>query len=216
MATKDLYEDLLRFYEFQLGKMPHREEFHQALQATFSEQNLFIFFLLPFLGQIPQEKFEKKTLKHGVSADDLQATLKHLVPQGLVDTYVSPKGRVYSRAPIIALLELQVRLIEDSPMRAACTKVMNAFIEGAVNVLPTRTPYYRVLPVEQTLTGTPPAQEITLNIVVPDPRAVLPIDIISEMIKKEEIIAISDCYCRATKRLVDEDCGHPLQTCFYF
>ncbi|MDI7277785.1 MAG: 4Fe-4S binding protein, partial [Anaerolineae bacterium] len=23
-------------------------------------------------------------------------------------------------------------------------------------------------------------------------------------------------YCRATKRLVGEDCGHPLETCFYF
>lgn len=70
---------------------------------------------------------------------------------------------------------------------------MNAFIEGAVKMLPTRTPYYRVLPVEQTLTGASPAVTIPLKIPIPDPREVLPIDIVSEMVKKEELIAVSDC-----------------------
>lgn len=216
MSEKDLHQDLVRFYEFQLGKMPFRDEFTEALRATFSTQNLQIFFLLPFLGQIVPEKLQKKTEKLGLSKEELKAALKHLVCQGLVDTWISAKGRVYSRAMVISLLELQVRMVDDSPMRAASTKVMNAFIEGAVHVLPTKTPYYRVLPVEQTLTGTAPAKEIPLDIVVPDPRAVLPIDIVSEMIKHEKLIAVSDCYCRATKQLVGEDCGHPLETCFYF
>jgi len=52
--------------------------------------------------------------------------------------------------------------------------------------------------------------------VVPDPRQVLPLDVISEMIKKEPLIVVADCYCRATKNLLGEGCGHPLQTCFYF
>ena len=217
MPEKDLYEKLIKFYEFQLGEMPFRDEFYQALKATFTLQELQVFFLLPFMGNTTPQKLEKKAEKIGIDAALLEKTLKTFVPQGLVDTWVkADKGRVYARALIISLLELQVRLIDDSPMRAACTKVMNAFIEGAVKVLPTRTPYYRVLPVERTLTGTSSKVSIALEIPIPDPREVLPIDIVSEMVKKEELIAVSDCYCRATKRLVGEDCGHPLETCFYF
>ncbi len=217
MPQKDLYEKLIKFYEFQLGEMPFRDEFYRALKATFTPQDLQVFFLLPFMGNTTPQKLEMKAERIGIDAVALEKTLRTFVPQGLVDTWVTPtKGRVYARALIISLLELQVRLIEDSPMRAACTKIMNAFIEGAVDVLPTRTPYYRVLPVERTITGTSPKVSISLEIPIPDPREVLPIDIVSEMVKKEELIAVSDCYCRATKRLVGEDCGHPLETCFYF
>lgn len=217
MPEKDLYKKLIKFYEFQLGEMPFRDEFYQALKATFSPQDLQIFFLLPFMGNTTPEKLQGKAAKTGIESATLEKTLRAFVPQGLVDTWIIPgKGRVYARALIISLLELQVRLVDDSPMRAACTKVMNAFIEGAVKMLPTRTPYYRVLPVERTLTGTAPIVTIPLEIPIPDPREVLPIDIVSEMVKKEELIAVSDCYCRATKRLIGEDCGHPMETCFYF
>ena len=217
MPEKDLYEKLIKFYEFQLGEMPFRDEFYQALKATFSPQDLRVFFLLPFMGNSTSQKLEKKAAKTGIETATLEKTLKAFVPQGLVDTWIIPgKGRVYARALIISLLELQVRLVDDSPMRAACTKVMNAFIEGAVKMLPTRTPYYRVLPVERTLTGATPVVTIPLEIPIPDPREVLPIDIVSEMVKKEELIAVSDCYCRSTKRLIGEDCGHPMETCFYF
>ena len=217
MGEKDLYEDLIRYYEFQLGRLPGRVEFKEALKATFNRDDLRIFFLLPFLGQITREDYAKKALKAGIPPDELQRRVKKLQPEGIIDTYEdAQKGRVYSRAWIISLLEFQVRLKQDSPMRAACTTVMNAFIEGATDAMPTRTPYYRVLPVEAALTGAKSGQEILVNAVVPDPREVLPIDIVSEMIKKEPIIAVSDCYCRSTKKLVGEDCGHPLETCFYF
>jgi NAD-dependent dihydropyrimidine dehydrogenase PreA subunit/DNA-binding Lrp family transcriptional regulator len=214
MAEKNQYEDLVRFYEFQLGQMPHRSEFISALQSTFSKRDLQIFFLLPFLGMIPQEKFEKKAARVGIPAEELHTAVKRLAPEGMIDTYVAPEGRVYGRSPVIALLEFQVRLKEDSPMRAVCAKVMDAFIEGAVDVIPTKTPYYRVLPVESTLIGT--EKDIPVNKAVPDPREVLPIDIVSEMVKKEKIIVVADCYCRSTKKLLGEDCGHPLETCFYF
>jgi Pyruvate/2-oxoacid:ferredoxin oxidoreductase delta subunit len=134
----------------------------------------------------------------------------------MVDSYVGPSGRLYGRAPFIALLEFQVRLKEESPLRAVCTRIMDAFIEGAVDVLPTRTPYYRVLPVEQTLRAPSQTRVVPVNVTLPDPREVLPIDVVSEMVRREELIVVADCYCRATKRLVGEDCGHPLETCFYF
>ncbi|MBC7264042.1 MAG: 4Fe-4S binding protein [Chloroflexi bacterium] len=216
MGEKDLYEELIRFYEFQLGQLPNRQEFKEALQATLTEEDLRVFFLLPFFGMIPIEKLEQKAAKIGIPRERLHEIVQRLIPEGIIDSYVSPSGRLCGRAPVIALLEFQVRLKEDSPMRAVCVKVMNAFIEGAVDVIPTRTPYYRVLPVEATLTGETERVEIPIHEVVPDPRQVLPIDVISEMIKKEPIIAVADCYCRSTKKLLGEGCGHPLETCFYF
>ncbi len=216
MAEKDLYEDLVRFYEFQLGRLPNRQEFKQALQATLTKEDLRIFFMLPFFGMMPIQKLEQKAAKAGISRDELDRTIKRLIPEGIVDSYLSPTGRLCGRAPIIALLEFQVRLKVDSPMRAVCVTVMNALIEGATDALPTRTPYYRVLPVEATLTRPPDRTDIAVDIVVPDPRQVLPIDMVSEMIRKEPLIAVSDCYCRSTKNLLGEGCGHPLETCFYF
>jgi len=215
MREKDLYEDLIRFYEFQLGRLPNRQEFKQALQATLTKEDLRTFFLLPFFGMVPIEKLEQKAARIGIPQEELHQITKRLIPEGIIDSYVSPSGRLCGRSPFVALLEFQVRLKEDSPMRTVCVKVMNAFIEGAVDAIPTRTPYYRVLPVEATLTGAT-EKEIAVNVAVPDPREVLPIDVISEMIKKEPLIVVADCYCRSTKKLLGEECSHPLETCFYF
>ena len=214
--AKDPYESLVGFYEFQLGDLPDREALKDALRATLSEQDLQVFFLLPFFGLIGEEKLEKKAARAGLAPDELRRIARRLIPQGVVDSYVGPAGRVYGRAPFIALLEFQVRLQEDSPMRAVCTRIMNAMIEGAVRVIPTRTPYYRVLPVEATITRTEQTRTVPVNVTVPDPREVLPIDVISEMIRDEAPIVVADCYCRATKSLVGEACEHPLETCFYF
>ena len=55
MATKDLYEDLVRYYEFQIGNLPRREEFLTALRDAFSEEDLNIFFQLPYFGFIREK-----------------------------------------------------------------------------------------------------------------------------------------------------------------
>ena len=216
MAKRDRYEDLVRFYEFQLGSLPHRAELKQALADTLSAEDLQAFFLLPFLGMITEEKLRKRAPKAGISAEALCQRARRLVPEGIVDSYVGPQGRVYGRAPFIALLEFQVRLQEASPLREVCTKIMNAFIEGAVQTIPTKTPYYRVLPVEHTIRPAGEARVVPVNVQVPDPREVLPLDVVSEMVRKESFIAVSDCYCRSAKKLAGQGCDHPMETCFYF
>ena len=216
MKEKDLYEDLVRFYEFQLGKMPERADFKRALETSFTREDLRAFFLLPFLGNIAEGKLENKAVRAGIPIEALHETLGRLVPLGVVDSYVKESVRVYERAMVIGLLECQARVKDDTPLRAVCTRVMNAFIEGRTAAIPTKTPYYRVLPVQATLTGESETAEVAVNTVVPDPREVLPIDVVSEMIKKESLIAVAECYCRATKRIIGEGCEHPLETCFYF
>ena len=216
MPKKDLYEDLIRYYEFQMGTMPRRQAFKEALRETFPESDLQIFFQLPYLGFISEGKFLKKLAKKGISETDFQEALTRLIPRGLVDKFQKEGEWGYERAPVIVVLEMAVREREDSRFRAITAAVMDDLIEGAAEVIPTKTPYYRVLPVEETVQPSPKPRLIQVNEDIDIPTQVLPLDVISEMIKSVELIAVSNCYCRSAKQVVGDPCDHPLETCFYF
>lgn len=216
MAARDLYEDLIRYYEFQIGTMPHRQEFKDALRETFPEDDLRIFFLLPYLGFISEEKFLKKLAKKGIKKADFEEALSRLIPKGLLDKFQKNGEWGYERAPVIVVLEMAVREEENSHFRAITAKVMNDLIEGAAEVIPTRTPYYRVLPVQETVQRSPTPRSIKVNQDISIPNQVLPLDVISEMMKTVDLIALSNCYCRSAKSVLGEACDHPMETCFYF
>ena len=109
MPPKDLYENLIRYYEFQMGEMPRRSEFKQALEDTFSYEDLQIFFDLPYLGFVSEEKFLKKLAKKGISQEDFEEALTRLIPRGLVDKFQKNDEWGYERAPVIVVLEMAVR-----------------------------------------------------------------------------------------------------------
>lgn len=237
MAQKDLYEALCRYYEFMLGPLPNRDEFQEALRQTVSEADLRVVFLLPFYGELTIAELERRAAKAGISRERLHEALRRLIPEGIVVSFVRPaarkgasggypapeplrdlrqEGRVVMRGDLLTMTEMQVRKPEHDPMRKAAANVMDAMIEGRGVALPTRTPYFRVLPFEATLRGEPAYGAVRLDAVLPDPREVLPFDIVSEMVRKEPIIALAECYCRRTKIIQGEGCGHPLETCLYF
>lgn len=216
MAKKDLYENLIRYYEFQMGKMPRREAFKKALQETFTEEDLQIFFQLPYLGFLSEDKFLKKLARKGISREDLEEALTRLIPRGLVDKFQKNGEWGYERAPVIVVLEMAVRETENSNFRRITAEVMNDLIEGAAEVIPTKTPYYRVLPVEKTIESNSQSTLIEIKEDIPIPTQTLPLDVISEMIKDVDLIAVSNCYCRSAKIVVGDPCDHSLETCFYF
>lgn len=100
-------------------------------------------------------------------------------------------------------------------MRRASVNWMNTMIEDAGRSVPNKTPYKRVLPIQGSV---PPNTSTSIQVQekIADPRAVLPLDVLEDMIRREEIIAVADCYCRSTKLHVGEGCDHLLRTCFYF
>lgn len=216
MPESDLYEALIRYYKFQIGKMPRRQKFKSALQTVFSNEDLCIFFQLPYLGFISHQKFLKKLLKIGITKSQMDDAMTRLIPKGLVDKYQKKSEWGFERAPVIVVLEMSVREGDDSPLQQITAEVMNDLIEGAAETIPTRTPYYRVLPVESTIQPNSGSTTIEVNAEIPDPRQVLPLDVISVMIKGSKLIALSNCYCRSAKQIISEGCEHPLETCFYF
>ncbi len=237
MKKKDLYDELCKNYEFLLGTIPNRDEFKRALQQTLTEQDIKVIFLLPFQGEMSMAKLEKKAARIGISPSQVHEIVSRLVPEGFIASFIKPpdggkagmayrvpapltdmrhERRVLMRGSMVSMTEMQVRKHERDPMRQAAAHYFNAMTEDAARSIPTQTPYFRVLPVEATLSETPAYGEIVINAVIPDPREVLPLDIISEMVKREPIIAVAECYCRRTKLIVGEGCDHPMETCLYF
>jgi Pyruvate/2-oxoacid:ferredoxin oxidoreductase delta subunit len=217
---KDMYADLCSYYEFMLGPLPWRDEFERALRETVSPKELQVFFLVPFAGNAPLDKLARKS---SLPAAELQTRLERLAHEGLVMIYTVEGQTVYERGNPLYMTEQQVRKPEDTPRRTFFARFFNSILEGQVTVAPpTRTPYYRVLPVEATVTGAVPVigkgrRTIPVDVPVLDSRGVLPIDVISEMIRGDaENIAVADCYCRRARRLLGKGCDHELQTCLVF
>ena len=237
MARTDLHEKLCGYYEFMLGKLPNREEFIAALRHTLTANDIRVIFLLPFIGEVSYERFAKKAAKIGISAEELEDVIRRLVPEGFIATYVrsqkkdfagraypsdtplvsvDTEGRVYARGEIISMTEMQVRKPEHDPMRQAAAHWMDYMIEGGTASMPTKTPYYRVIPVEPTLPKEPRRERIHVGEKIEDPRAVLPLDVVSKMVQNEHVMAVADCYCRRTKTILGEGCDCPTETCIYF
>ena len=194
-------------------------------------------FLLPFHGEISMATLEKKATKISIPPERVHDIVKRLVPEGFVSSYIQPpdseeagtayrlpaplvdmqhERRVVARGDVVSMTKMQVRKLGDSPMLRASAVYFNTMTEDVGRSIPTKTPNYRVIPVEATLTEKAERRKITLNAVIPDPREVLPIDVVSEMVRKEPIIAVAECYCRRTKVILGEGCDHPLETCLYF
>jgi Pyruvate/2-oxoacid:ferredoxin oxidoreductase delta subunit len=83
--------------------------------------------------------------------------------------------------------------------------------------MPSKTPYFRVLAVEDSLPTQPTTHRVPVGEAIPDPRQVLPIDILSQMVSREPLIGVSECYCRlARENRGGGSCEHPRETCFTF
>jgi Pyruvate/2-oxoacid:ferredoxin oxidoreductase delta subunit len=235
VAEQDLYERLLKTYEFLLGRVGNRDEFKTALQQILSDEDVRVILLTPYVGEMPIAKLERKAARIGISRDRLHEILRRLIPEGFIASYIRSKrgGKVYypkpeplvdmrhkdrvvARGDVLMMAEMQVRKQAGDPMREAAAHYMEAMIQDGGRSFLTKTPGFRVLPVERTLTGTRETTKIPVDVVIPDPREVVPLDVLSEMLKKEPVIVVAECFCRRTKRIVGDPCDHPMETCFYF
>jgi Pyruvate/2-oxoacid:ferredoxin oxidoreductase delta subunit len=143
--------------------------------------------------------------------------LNRLHEEGFVIGYHDKAGeRVFERAFISFTLEQQVRRRKGTELGAAYGEFWEA-LSKITGRMPSKTPYYRVLPVESTISDVSDREKILINETIQDTRTTLPIDIISEMVKKEPLIAVSECYCRlARENRGDGACTYPRETCFTF
>ncbi len=198
-AKKDLYLELCKSSEMMLGKIVDRGNILAALRQTISEDDLRFYFLLPGnYTYLPLEKIILKARRIGATAADTEAALERLYREAFVLRYDAGSGLGYMRAYLSMTAEQQVRMKKDSPLGKAYAEYWRDLAEKSARVLPTKTPYFRVLPVEATLQKGKQV-EIKVDVPVPDPREVLPLDIASEIVKAQGLVGIAECYCRASK-----------------
>ncbi|MFO7964268.1 MAG: 4Fe-4S binding protein [Desulfobacterales bacterium] len=215
MKKNDYYEDLCRFYEIFVGKIPDRIRFKEALKQTVSENYLETYFLIPASGGIPFAKLLKKS---DLFEDDLKHHLHFLASEGFILLYRNEKGLFCERGNPVFMAEQQVRKPEASRQKTVFAEFFNHGIEGQLEEpIETKTPYFRVIPSEPTITSNEAFRKIDIDVSLPPPGEVLPIDKITEMIKNEaKLIGVAKCFCRAAKRHLGEGCGHPMETCLAF
>jgi len=214
MRKNDNYEKLCKFYEL-AGRIKHRDEFKEALRMTVSPEDLEVFFLLPLMGNICFTKLQKKSK---MPLDELRARLKRLASEGLILAYKIDEEYAYERGNSIFMTEQQVRKKEESPQRTFFAGFFDTLIEGDLgDSLVTKTPAYRVLPAEPAIKSSSRLRAIDIDVEVSNPSGILPIDIITEMVKKDgSLIGVGECFCRKAKRVVGKGCDYPLETCFAF
>ncbi len=214
--AKDFIQDYIKYFSVQTGGAPRQEKLEWAIRQTLSEEDLQLFFLLPAFGPITPEKLERKALKSGFTKKVYEKSLRHMHEEGFLISYDGDKGRVYERAFVSFTVEQQVRRRKGTEIGAAYGEFWEGLAQMAAQ-MPSKTPYFRALPVESTITKGSKTETVQIGVEIPDQREVLPIDVISEMVSKEPLIGVSECYCRLARENRDDgSCKHIRETCFTF
>ncbi len=209
------YSSLIRFYR---PGVTNQEKFMKGLRENFTSEELQLFLLLPgFEGSITPEKLEKKAKKKNFSDEAIQTILAKLLKEGMIGKLdETGTGKVYKRCDLLTISVSQVRTGHPGMFQEACAEYIVEAVEKHGFGLDNKTPVYRIVPVQDTLVPEDSPRKIEINRKVPDPRAVLPVDIVTELVKKEPFISVSHCWCRSAMNFADKGCDHSLETCFGF
>ena len=211
------YHSLTRIYR---PGVLDQEKLMKGLRENFTSEELQLFLMLPeglIADKITPEKLEKKAKKENLSDQAIQKILAKLLKEGMIGTFNNPGvGKVYKRCDLLTISILQVRAGQPGMFQEACAEYIVDAVEKHGLGLDNKTPFYRVAPVQDTLVPENSPRKIEVNRKIPDPRTVLPVDIVTELIKKEPFISISDCWCRSAMNFKGKGCDHSLETCFGF
>lgn len=210
----DCYDELCKYYEFQTGPIPDRETLKEGLRQTIPEQETKLFLLIPFFGKIKLTKLARKAEKKlNVSGEALDRMLDHMYREAFIMKREEKGETFYERGFSSYMAEQQVRMRQGTPLGKIYAKFWNDLSTITITTLPTKTPYFRVVPVESTVTGK---RTIPVGESIQDTREVLPIDVITEIVKNQALIAVSECYCRLSEGMLGRECSYPRETCFTF
>ena len=184
MGKKDPYEDLCKYWEFMLGPLPRRAAFKRALEGLVTPEDLALFFQVSFSGHTTLKKLEKKAK---MPAEELTERLDRLVTDAFLLAYESPEGPTYERLDVIFFAEHQIRKPGDTSRHIFYAEFFDELTESLGTAgLPYKTAGFRVLPVEETVTGEAQTRTIALDAQIPDRRQAIPFDVVSEIVKREE------------------------------
>jgi len=167
----------------------------EILKELFTEEDAGMFLNLTQRLETPEDVAGRI----GRPTDEVAAQLGHMYEKGLVFRLMKRDTIKYGAIPFVhGLFEFQV-----ADLKPRLAGLVEKYIqEGFHNAMNTGAPaFLRTVPVQRTI-------EVLHNVAAYEDA--------SEILKKADKIVVTDCICRKQKRLVDQGCDKPLETCFMF
>ncbi len=155
------------------------------------------------LSFIPEslDNISKRLEPLGFSAEDIETALDRMVSKGAINGGKNPKtGEKYFSNALLAvgIFEYQVgRLTKD-------------FVEDFEQYLDEAFKY------EFTKTSTPQLRTIPIEQSIKVEHFVQSYDHVIHLIESRNLISVSNCVCRESKKILGKGCSHIMETCFQF
>jgi ferredoxin len=216
MPKKDVYEKLVNSFELQLGPVPDRENLITAFRQTLPAETIMFYFLLPIFGGMRESNLVKKAKRKGFDDQDIEVHMTKLIKESFIERYKGENEGRYARVFGAFVAENQVRKKKGTALGKRYAKYWMDLAEVSTYQLPTKTPYARVLAVEESIPSSSSGETIMINEIVPDNRQAVPYDFVTEMMHNTTTIALAECYCRLSMGMAGEPCSHEKETCFLF
>lgn len=216
MPKKDLHLQLVKSSEMLFGSNHNKENILAALRETISEEDLRVYFLLPMAGNMPLSRIYEKGKRLKLTPQEIDLSLERLYRDAFVMRYVYPDEPHYERCPLTMTAEQQVRMRKGTPLGAAYAEYWRDIAVNTIRVLPTKTPYLRVIPVQSTISAGSESVTVQVDRQIPDPRMVTPLDVAADIVRNQKTVGIADCYCRLSEDFQGNSCEKPRETCFVF
>jgi len=167
----------------------------KILKKLFDESEAEIFLsLTPF-----PEKPEGVASRLKRDMGEITNILENMAKKGLLFRQRKSDSVRYSAVPfVVGIFEYQVNQLN----KAVALDIKEYFNnEFGPTIMAYKHPPMRTIPVDKKLITEWP---------------IAPYEDVEEIFDKQKKIAILNCVCRTWGRLIGNDCGKPLETCFYF
>ena len=151
MSKPSLYEKLIKKTAMMLGSVPGEERAMWAVEQCLPENDLRIYFLIPFGKTIPLEKLRRRARRIGFSDAQLDETLERMFREAFVMRHQTPEGPAYESCPLSMAAEQQVRMKKGTPVGKAFGDYWLSLAGISAYRLPTKTPYLRVMAAEPAI-----------------------------------------------------------------
>jgi len=162
------------------------------LKKLFEEEEAKIALTLTPKPETPEEI----AFKLGYETKGMAEKLDGMARKGLIMRKRKENKDLFNLEPyLVGMYEFQIARLD----RELIDLHEKYRMEGlGIEVLGSKTPYFRVIPVEKS---------------IPTELAVLSYEKVADIIDQAETIAVTDCICRTKQNMVGKGCGHTIQNC---
>ena len=208
MTTTDIYKQLMIHFSQMGMMMPPREDLLTILKSNFNEEEAKVVLSIPSK-KIPFQGISINEISKSIEIPfhHLNEILEKLANRGLVFSYTDKNtGELMYALQQSAFGFPQVFFWKGENTRYS--REMAKLVLKYFNTEVTKEVYsvepipFRFIPIEETIE--------------PETQAILPFQVMKEIIKKARVIAVANCICRHSMKLIGRGCDHPLEVCMKF